>query len=94
MDQHSSFPWLVNSMREIIGGPDEILLAEVYDTAEGLEGDCPEADANARLIASAPDLLAALRRLVSMIEDRTILDVAGPGDIRDAYEAIAKATKA
>lgn len=52
-------------------------------------------EANARLIAAAPELLAALKAMVALDEEE---HQRGPGDIdickevQDAYAAIAKAT--
>jgi hypothetical protein len=46
----------------------------------------PQARVDARLIAAAPDLLAALRGLLAM------LDGEAPLNTHDAYEAVAKAT--
>lgn len=59
------------------------------DQGEGdnLRGYCGEA--NARLIAAAPDLLEALQRLVM---DGDVRDSAGKGAINEALAAIAKAT--
>ena len=60
-------PWFVcDDDRTILADFDERsqeckrYICEVGDTYEGFEGDCPEADANARLIAAAPTLYEAL----------------------------------
>jgi hypothetical protein len=41
--------------------PGKALVCEVWDTVEGLEGDDPVADANARLISAGPALYEACR---------------------------------
>lgn len=41
------------------------MICDVTDTYEGLEGDCATADANARLIAAAPDLLAQAKAIIA-----------------------------
>jgi hypothetical protein len=58
--------------------------ANVYVDAVGKSID--EARANARLVAAAPDLLAALQRLVHPMAD--------DDDLENAREAIARATGA
>jgi len=71
MSGHTKGPWRVAYGREIYCEDQERYphcLAEVYDTAEALEGDDPEADANARLIAAAPELLDALREALIWVE--------------------------
>lgn len=52
LPSHSPRPWAVQDEREIIDA-NGVLIAEVLDTAEGLEGDDPTARANALLIVSA-----------------------------------------
>jgi hypothetical protein len=51
-----------------------------------------EAEANARLIAAAPDLLVALRNLLDDTQHRDHDCGDGPCPVRDARAAIAKAT--
>lgn len=61
MASHTNGPWTVVDGRQIYGpNRDDELLAEVTDTAEGLEGGDGVADANAVLMGAAPDLLAVL----------------------------------
>lgn len=68
-------PWSSDS--EFVSSPDGFI-------AELVERDTPrETEANARLIASAPDLLAALERLTHPMADDEDLDY--------AREVIAKA---
>lgn len=43
-------------------------ICDVLDTTEGLEGSCRQADANGRLIAAAPDLLAACEAMIEAVD--------------------------
>jgi hypothetical protein len=90
MTKHTPGPWEVRD-RFYIGRPGRMSLAEVKC------GDVPanatdEHEANARLMASSPDLLAELRNLLSVVdnESRTW------GEVDEARESaratIAKAT--
>jgi hypothetical protein len=99
MKSHTPGPWLVRfdedrfdsklSVLEVIDGSDaslnhpqgELVLARVNVSAFAPHMDEPLA--NARLIASAPDLLSALERLVHPMADDEDLDY--------AREVIAKA---
>ena len=92
--QHTPGPWgileeighpsLITAWNENAGATDDI--AVVCDEYEG-----QPSQANARLIAAAPDLLAALQ---GMLEWARRVEVANPGhEIVDALEAIDKATK-
>ena len=67
---HTPGPWEIVDERTVYGPPNEHgsdrFICDVGDTLEALEGDCPEADANARLIAAAPDLLYAC---ISALDD-------------------------
>jgi hypothetical protein len=47
----------------------------------------PDMEANARLIAAAPDLLAALERLVDAVDRNAVRQEDWP-ELRQAYEAI------
>jgi hypothetical protein len=58
MAEHTPTPWELIDERQIYAG--EKLLAEVTDTAEGLEGSCAEADANAAFIVRAVNCHAEL----------------------------------
>ena len=54
--QHTPGPWMVDG--DLVRDPDEYVIAQAWAYyAPGREG---QQDANARLIAAAPDLLAAL----------------------------------
>ena len=78
--ENDSFPnrWLIISARKIV--------AKV--------GDFPEAESNARLIASAPELLHELEHLLALLEPLEadgILGVPGLATLNAARAAIAKA---
>lgn len=65
MDEHTPGPWNVDDNEgygaTMIHG-DQKLLAQIV-------GDSAEAEANARLIAAAPDMLAMLRRAEFILDD-------------------------
>ena len=82
---------------KITNGPEADIAAMNLDSrAAGLGGvrtfshhiDADEAEANARLIAAAPELLDALGRLLHMAEEGSI---PGPNTLNQARAAIAKA---
>lgn len=62
---HTPGPWDVQD--PLGGGPNEWIFADGLYIAE-VDGEREEADANARLIAAAPDLLAALKDAVEYLE--------------------------
>lgn len=97
MSKHTPGPWRDNGdptmddpseeYHEIVGGrgcyPDGFALTGYISTA------------NARLIAAAPELLEALRGLTAKINtlwDKGITTGMNANDLRDARDAIAKAT--
>jgi hypothetical protein len=80
-------PWRIGEDDVIVAGPRGLHIAKVEITGMGYA-----ADANARLIAAAPELLACLDCLVSVCENEgfPFLGLILP----KAREAIAKATNA
>ena len=66
MGQHTPGPWTVND-GEIVGGG--FVLGMVYGAISDVGSD-HECHANARLIAAAPDLLAALKAMMD-VQDST-----------------------
>lgn len=56
MSEHTPGPWVVGNVGEVVAGG--TTLADVY-------GDDEQADVDARLIAAAPDLLAALEDMIN-----------------------------
>lgn len=83
MSAHTPGPWAVDGHFVVRG--DGTALCDVWASRPIPNA---EAEANARLIASAPDLLEALEALVW---DRDVRDVATHHDIGRARAAIAKA---
>lgn len=82
MSEHTPGPWEVEGIGQVIvpnRPPAWRTLADVY----GEHGDEEQADADAHLIAAAPDLLAALEALLPHLEDARMDD--------GAKAAIAKA---
>lgn len=72
--RHTPGPWTLDTERTDDGtyfiqnsfGREGFAVAEVY----GLQGD-PESHANARLIAAAPEMLAALRTALALMDGAT-----------------------
>jgi hypothetical protein len=64
--KHTPGPWKYHteSHRNLVAGPDRLFVADVW-TNDRLDA---ERMANARLIAAAPELLAALRVALSWVE--------------------------
>lgn len=90
---HTPGPWQVgdkdrNDQRQVLG-PDGQLVAVVAH--ECLTSRVPEMEANAAVIAAAPDLLAALRSLLKHHECRDCTSAFHAENVEDAREAIARA---
>jgi hypothetical protein len=67
MSAHTKGPWTAGHFSSVVGLP---VMAQPDPTSNsvvicGVRGDRETAEANARLIAAAPDLLEALRSLVA-----------------------------
>ena len=72
--QHTAGPWTVSVGEQngpgvgvygcVYGGPDEMILCDIWADGGDEQGLASQAPANARLIAAAPDLLDACRELV------------------------------
>jgi hypothetical protein len=94
MTVHTQGPWAVdgrNNNRLIVGAPGRRLrqiVAEVPLVVGGLADPTPEAEANARLVAAAPELFTMLSKLVA-----ESLRPEGPLDVtvREAMSVLAKA---
>lgn len=84
---HTPAPWHVYGY-EIGTAPDETIA--VVCALSGNDGDSEE-DANARLIAAAPELLAALETLLWQVERTDDLPEEVEEMLSDARAAIAKA---
>lgn len=92
--KHTPGPWIAEMPKGIILGPGAVPLAAVFDNPDtGAEhmGEEPST-ANARLIAVAPDMLAALLRLVRTTELN--LDELEPETISAIAQAVRVIAKA
>jgi hypothetical protein len=69
MAKHTPGPWFLDDDGRIFDTPDRGQLVAEVATADPAEPPAEEDVANARLIAAAPDLLAALEKVVA-ISDR------------------------
>ena len=99
MSKHTPGPWTIVEHSWARTG---IYAKHIGIAALDIEGDADEAtqhewealmSANARLIAAAPDLLAALQEMTPRFQD--LRELAGFGEsalTREAHAAIAKAT--
>lgn len=59
--KHTPRPWILNDDENTIRREDGVIIAAVYDLREDYDGE--QEEANASLIAAAPDLLAALEEV-------------------------------
>ncbi len=73
MSEHTPGPWIVSG-ESIVSDEMEICIANI-ERDGGYEALAPERDANARLIAAAPDLLAACKLAKKFLEP----DLVEPG---------------
>jgi hypothetical protein len=92
-DTHTPGPWTASDERrgifEIIHDGD--LLAQVWRVRHAGDGDLP-AEANARLIAAAPELLEACREALALISEFELEALDGRDEVPDLLRAaIAKA---
>lgn len=103
---HTPGPWAFRpETSAIVGATHHVGENYAYETighlSESIFIDASEREANARLIAAAPDLLAALENIISLAErgaksgnDPEMTDIWLRGDIAAARAAIARATGA
>ncbi len=87
---HTPGPWSVSKH----GTPDYAPQYGIYSDGSGndhaiVKGEAAEADA--RLIAAAPDLLATLRGILAYVEDGNVVELRPCGFIKEVAEAIAQA---
>ena len=94
--RHTPGPWVARRLEEEGFCYEDVMDEYGYYIAtchEGVRGE-RNADANARLIAEAPDLLAALQRIVAVLDKQVasphLAERASP--LAQAKAAIAKAT--
>ena len=91
--RHTDEPWILErdkaSTLSIYGGNDgKTFIGEVWNE---VDEPAPWEEANARLIAAAPELLAALQKLVNLISDDDSRYEAYKEEMEEATAAIAKA---
>ena len=100
MTKHTPGPWEVNTPNGLLIVADGVTLARMAYSiggfSQGSISNSPgisEAEANARLIASSPELLEALAVLIDHAKEAYphFEDTRGKADIRKAEAAIAKA---
>lgn len=84
---HTPGPWSLDATRMILGKDFTGQWKAITDRVRG--GSPMQADANARLIAAAPELLATLQRLVDLLNEDLDPEQAAAWDA--AVAAIAKA---
>ena len=99
-DTHTLGPWQIIKVYDgwIIEGRDTghgLTICVSNEGREGLSNRRPENEANARLIAAAPDMLTALREVEDFLDDRSDVDDGIPNDamrhLVEVRAAIAKA---
>lgn len=90
--KHTPGPWNLEAGRSIVTSSGAFYLSYGKDKASGAPhfSNFCELDANARLIAAAPDLLAALEYLLPIAE-KNVETSFGKDAVRIARAAIAKA---
>ena len=86
--QHTPGPWSVSKLATPDYAPEFAIHAGDDDLARTMNGD---SEANARLIAAAPDLLAALQRILSVRCFRNDLSAEHHAALNDCRAAIAEA---
>lgn len=74
----------------IVGPPDNWHIAAVWHQ-HSHGRSIEECDANARLIAAAPELLATLKGILTYIEDGNVVELRPCGFVAEVRAAIAKA---
>lgn len=107
MNAHTPGPWVAEEEVRAIGGITSIYVSKVDPSMpNGLDGRVCQAfgnclvttddavRANARLLAAAPELIAALRECADTLQKLVDMDrlPANSKDLRDARAAISKAT--
>jgi len=95
MSKHTPGPWEIKAHSDPcyrnISGPEHLALAQVVWRVEE-EDRSPKCEANARLIAAAPDLLEALEKMVGLFEPGRVYDFKEVSAL--TYEALSIALSA
>ncbi len=82
MSKHTPGPWTAEEREDAVWN---------IRSSLGLVARCPEfEEADARLIAAAPDMIAALERVTHIIERLSLKEVKGKSldDLNSAYDGI------
>lgn len=89
--QHTPGPWRANERRSLV--PERFFVDHVADPTKGIRVLIAEnlSEANARLIAAAPDLLAALEDILGHPKGAECNVIGSCGVCKRARAAIAKA---
>lgn len=95
MSEHTPGPWTVSDKNSyddfnIRDGDKRVVAQAIHPWT--VDNAADEVAANARLIAAAPDLLAALEAVVRDVERVAKNDVIWPATLKQARAAIRKAT--
>lgn len=97
--KHTPGPWVARPRKHTNGAEWEVIAGDYFVCAFGFspndDGNDPEAEANARLIAAAPDLLAKCEKIVAWLDRLAAKAEREAKDCRfitlkEAYEADAK----
>lgn len=84
--KHTKDPWTYDVRSGFVRGRDHDVICQFWSKSEE---DFDNGDANAKLIAAAPDLLEALRGIIARCDAGLELTL---GDYKKAASAIEKAT--
>jgi hypothetical protein len=91
IEKHTPGPWTQSAVNPLqIIGPGAVRIAEANCYGEAVLLNRNEAEANARLIAAAPELLAALKRALNHVIMDGVHQTDAPAARKQIEAAIAK----
>jgi len=89
--KHTPGPWKLDDVSDFIRGPRGVYIAELCDAnSDRVQVHGPRFEANARLIAAAPDLLEALEHISRELPENEFIKHSKDA-IRKVKDAIRKA---